>query len=44
MNNQYESRVRREMCMNMSDMRCCMCKDIEPSFPCIHMPVPHKES
>lgn len=43
MNNKYELR-RKEMCMNMCTMYCCMCKNIEPSFSCIHMPVPDEES
>lgn len=41
MNRSYEAIIKRNMCM---DMRCCcMCKNIEPSFSCIHLPVPEAE-
>lgn len=39
----YESNRNREMCMNMCDMCCCMCNNIEPSFSCIHMSAPEVE-
>lgn len=44
MNKNYKSIISREMCMNMCNMCCCMCKNIEPSFSCIHMPAPEEES
>lgn len=44
MNNHIEFGVREEMCMNMCVMCCCMCKNIELSFSCIHMLVPDGES
>ncbi len=38
-----EIAVRKEICMNMCIMCCCMCKNIELSFLRIHRHVPGRD-